>query len=124
MRGIGNTPGTLPRGVSSHSGAACVMSDEPSRTLAAGETPQNPLRIEARRWTFAIRRTDTHSLKCRHCNRKGHPHSLAVTLGALTDPALEAYQLCPKAITLREEEVGARKAYLALGGVLPVGRTQ
>jgi hypothetical protein len=94
----------------------------PRKVPSANPESVAALSYARKRWGMAIRRVDSHSRLCRPCNRQRHPHAFAVLSGALTNPGVEAYQLCPKARELYEEERQALADYRALGGTLPVVR--
>ena len=70
-------------------------------------------------WSKAISKVDTHSASCKRCNTRRNDPGLAVTVGSLTDPHLDPYRQCLKALALEAEEKGAREAYRGAGGLLP-----
>lgn len=86
----------------------------------AVEKPQNPLVFRVDEWTRAIQETDRHSRACRPCNRRRHPEALAKATGTLV--SIDPFKPCREALKLHEDEVAARRAYLAAGGTLPVDR--
>ncbi len=89
----------------------------------ARNKPQNPLDFAVKQavkvWNVAIGAVDRHALSCGSCNKRRNPHNLAVIMGVIHDPKLEAYQLCGTAGRLYEAEKAARIDYLAAGGILP-----
>lgn len=85
-----------------------------SRTL------ENPADFAAKSWKVAILEADNHASKCHRCCKRRFDHTLAVRLGSLGDPKLEAYRLCRKARELYAAERAALAAYRAAGGTLPV----
>lgn len=113
----------LPRNLPQDAGEALRREASDVRKASRGrKKPQNPLRIAADEWTRAISQVDRHASTCEACNTKIRPHQLAVTLGALTEPALDAYQLCRVAERLYAAERRSLQAYRGLGGPLPVTR--
>jgi hypothetical protein len=99
--------------------AARVVSPVPPRRNRP-EKPQNPLVSAVADWNQAIQETDRHALKCRTCNRRRHPETLARQTGTLA--SIDPFKPCREADALHEAEVEARRAYLAAGGTLPVDR--
>ncbi len=94
------------------------------KTLGAEKKPQNSpdfaVKSLARAWAVSILKVDRHALSCGICARRRRDHRVAVQTGALTDPALEAYQLCRTAKGLYIAERAALAAYIRAGGRLPV----
>mgnify|MGYP001577114353 CR=1 FL=1 len=81
-------------------------------------SPDAALKEAKKAWSQAITKTDSHSMKCRPCNKRQHPLALAKATGTLA--SIDPYKPCRKAHEFWLAETATREAYQALGGLLGI----